>query len=102
MQCYPIGRQRLHAAWRASRASYRLRGGAVAVSKAVRNDLYWWAAELRSEQHRGVPLACAGAGLASHIYADASGEVGWRAWTVADGELLYAVGEWTDEESGRS
>ena len=46
VQCYPVGRQRLHAAWRASRARYRLRGGAVAVSKAVQQDLVWWAAEL--------------------------------------------------------
>ena len=44
VQCYPMGRQRLHAAWRALRASYRLRGGAVAVSKAVQQDLQWWAA----------------------------------------------------------
>ena len=47
VQCYPIGRQRLHAAWRASRACYRMGGGAIAVSKAVQLDLQWWAAELR-------------------------------------------------------
>ena len=41
VQCYSIGRQRLHAAWRASQASYRLRGGAVAVSKVVQRDLQW-------------------------------------------------------------
>jgi hypothetical protein len=98
VQCYPVGRQRLHAAWRASRASYRLRGGAVAVSKAVQKDLRWWAEELRRPGHRGVPLASAGAGVASHVYADASGEVGWAAWTVTDDELLYVVGEWTADE----
>ena len=100
VQCYPIGRQRLHAAWRVSRASCRLRGGAVAVSKVVQGDLRWcWAEELRRPAgHRGVPLASAGAGPASDVYADASGEVGWSAWTVVDDELLYVLGEWTPYE----
>ena len=40
----------------------------------------------------------AGAGVTSHVYADASGEGGWAAWTVADGELLYVYGEWTEDE----
>ena len=98
VQCYPIGRQRLHAAWRASRACYRLRGGSIAVSKAVQQDLHWRAAELRRAEHEGVPLASAGAGVTAHVYADVSGEGGWAAWTVADGELLYAYGEWTEDE----
>ena len=63
VQCYPVGRQLLHAAWRASWVCYRLRGGAIAVSKAVQQDLHWWAAELRRPGHRGVPLASAGAGV---------------------------------------
>ena len=41
---------------------------------------------------------CTGAGVASHVYADALGEGGWAAWTVADGEMLYAYGEWTKDE----
>ena len=45
-----------------------------------------------------MPLAGAGAGIASHVYADTSGEGGWAAWTVADGELLYAYGVWTEDE----
>jgi hypothetical protein len=98
VQVYPVGRQRLHSAWRASRARYRLKGGAVAVSKAVQQDLLWWAAELRKEGHRGVPLAGVAPTAASHVYADASGEGGWAAWTVADGELLYSYGVWTEEE----
>jgi hypothetical protein len=57
VQCYPIGRQRLHAAWRASRASYRLRGCVVAVSKAVQKDLQWWVAELRRPGHKGESAA---------------------------------------------
>jgi hypothetical protein len=98
VQCYPIGRQFLHAAWRASRASYRLRGGAIAVSQAVRRDLRWWAATLRDPHHLGVPLAGAAPGPASYVYADASGEIGWMAWTVCGDELVYVVGEWTDDE----
>ena len=97
MQCYPIGRQQLHAVWRASRACYRLRGGAIAVSKAVQQDLHWLAAELRRPVYEGVPLASAGAGVASHVYADALGEGGWAAWTVADGEMLYAYAWGVDE-----
>ena len=53
---------------------------------------------LRDEYHKGVPLASASLALPTHIYADASGEIGWMAWTVVDDELLYAVGEWSDEE----
>ena len=34
----------------------------------------------------------------ARLYADASGEGGWAAWTVADGELLYVYGEWTEDE----
>jgi hypothetical protein len=45
-----------------------------------------------------VPLASAGAGVASHVYADASGEGGWAARTVADGDMLYAYGEWREEK----
>jgi hypothetical protein len=68
------------------------------VSKAVQLDLQWWAAELRRAGHEGVPLASAGVGIASHVYADASGEGGWAAWTVVDGEMLYVYGEWTSDE----
>ena len=98
VQCYPLGRQHLHAAWRASRATYRLRCGSIAASKAVQRDLLWWAAELRDPSHQGVPLAAAAAREASCVYADASGEIGWMAWTVCRGVLYYVIGEWTDEE----
>ena len=98
VQCYPIGRQRLHAAWRASRACYRLRGGAIAVSKAVQQDLNGGQRSYAGQGTRGVLLVSAGAGVASHVYAVASGEGGWAAWTVADGELLYVYGEWTEDE----
>ena len=102
-QCYPLGRQMLHAAARVARAGFRLRGGRVRVTKAVRRDLLWWVAELRSAEHEGVPLAAAdpippvGGGSAA-IYADASGEQGYAAWAVADGELLYVHGMWSEAE----
>ena len=42
----------------------------------------------QARAHKGVPLASVGASVASHVYADASSEVGWAAWTVPNGELL--------------
>ena len=50
-----------------------------------------------------MPLACAssagavGAGT-SAVYADASGETGFAAWTVAGDTVYVAVDEWTAEE----
>jgi hypothetical protein len=98
VQCYPIGRQHLHAAWRVARTRFRLSDGSVPVTKAVRRDLLWWAAELEREGHEGVPLAAAGEREQSYIYADASGEQGWMAWAVEGDELLYAEGEWSERE----
>ena len=72
------------------------------MSQAVRRDLRWWSDELRNPDHRGVPLAGAGAGPVSYVYADVSGKIGWMVWTLADGELLYVVGEWTAEERDRA
>ena len=57
----------LQAAWRHDSC---FEGGACQL------DLQWWAAELRRAGHEGVPLASAGAGIASHVYADALGEGG--------------------------
>jgi hypothetical protein len=104
LQCYPIGRQRLHAAWRAARVSSRLGDGGVPVSAAVQRDLRWWADELWAEdeaaraRHEGVPLAETTGGEPGFIYADASGEEGWMAWAVVGDELLYADGVWSDAE----
>ena len=102
VQCYPIGQQHVRAAWRASRARYRLAVGRVAISSAVRRDLQWWVAELKAEGHEGVPLAQSelppvGAGTAA-IYADASSELGFAAWAVRDGELLYVEDSWDEAE----
>ena len=36
--CYPMGRQWLHAPWRAARAAFRTAGDAVAVGKSVRES----------------------------------------------------------------
>jgi hypothetical protein len=98
VQCYPIGRQHLHAAWRVARTRFRLADGSVPVTKAVRRDLLWWAAELEREGHEGVPLAAAGEREQSYIYADASGEQGWMAWAVEGDELLYVEGDWSERE----
>jgi hypothetical protein len=98
VQCYPIGRQHLHAAWRVARTRFRLTDGSVPVTKAVRRDLIWWAMELEREGHEGVPLAAAGEREQSYIYADASGEQGWMAWAVVGSELLFVEGEWTERE----
>jgi hypothetical protein len=98
VQCYPIGRQHLHAAWRVARARFRLADGSVPITKAVRRDLLWWAAELEREGHEGVPLAAAGEREQSYIYADASGEQGWMAWAVEGDELLYVEGDWSELE----
>ena len=101
-QCFPYGRQHMHACWRVMRASFRLRGDVVLISGAARRELRWWAAHLGAAVVGGVPLASVmmpqvGAGCAA-VYADASTSGGFMAWTVVDGTLLFAVGEWTEEE----
>ena len=102
VQCFPIGKQHVRAAWRVMRAHFRLAGGAVRVTAAVRRDLLWWVAELRSPAHAGVPLAQTmlprvGGGTAA-IYADAAGSAGFMAWGVHDGELLFVEGAWSAAE----
>ena len=101
--CYPLGRQWLHAPWRAARAQYRLADGMVMITNAVRKSLQRWATELRAPEHEGVPLARRamrpmGESGVGAIYADASGSIGYTAWTVAKGELLYVEGEWSREQ----
>lgn len=73
------------------------------MSPAAAADLSAWAALLRDECPPTVPLAAslpaasvaAGAGA---VYADASGDGGFCAWTLVDGEVLVVGGEWTEEE----
>lgn len=102
-QCYPVGRQSTHSLWRALRATYRLRDGRVTVGRAVVRDLMWWADQLQAEGHEGVPLAASddqpapGAG-AGAIYADASGEGGFCAWTLEGDRVVAVGGEWTEAE----
>jgi hypothetical protein len=102
--CFPRGRQFLNAAWRVGRARFRLHDDSVPITAAVRRDLRWWAAELEREEARGVPLASPsaitpyGAPGVGAVYADASGEIGWGAWTVVDDEVLISYGFWTPEE----
>ena len=99
--CFPRGRSWLNAAWRSLRATYRLSSaeGLIKLSPAAREGFARWAAELKSEQHDGVPLASRAMGAVGDagvgvIYADAS-DVGFAAWTVHERELVYVVGEWS-------
>jgi hypothetical protein len=101
--CYPLGRQWLHAPWRAVRAQWRLAGDNVLVTKAVRGSLHRWARELESDEHAGVPLAsravkAVGAPGGGAIYADASGNGGFAAWTVSGGELFFVEDHWLPQE----
>jgi hypothetical protein len=104
--CVPMGSQHMHSLWRLSRAEFRLGDGRVKVTRAVEADLRWWAAELERPEceHRGVPLAAClvpspegGAGV---VYADASGEGGFCAWTLVGDTVLATAGVWTEEERG--
>ena len=102
VQCYPRGASHTFAAWRAMRASYRVTGQ-VRVGRAVRADLLWWASRLEDSEYEGVPLAGCEAFPGEEplvIYADASGEGGFSAWTIVGDEVLMVAGEWTAEERG--
>ena len=101
-QCYPVGRQQLHSTWRMARVSSRRRDGCVPVSPGAREELLWWATELRRPCHEGVPLARCGARSleegASAVYADASDD-GFAAWTLSpEGEVLLMGGLWSAAE----
>jgi hypothetical protein len=102
--CYPVGRTWLHAPWRAMRARYRLAGDEIILSKKARRGLELWAAQLRLEVQEGVPLACiasigpVGAPGVGAIYADASGSVGWAAWSASATEVLVCYGDWDETE----
>jgi len=106
--CYPHGRVWLNAPWRAARAKFRTRSGAVVISRGVRADLLRWAVELEKPDHVGVPLAARAAMPAADsadacvIYADAARDcarAGFGAWSVVGDELVYTRGEWSAQES---
>jgi len=100
---YPRGRQWLHAAWRVARARFRLKNDHVQLTARVRKDLARWQRELDDPAHEGVPLASRrhvdawGEVDTGAIYADASGDWGWGAWTVVDDTLVWCGGEWSEE-----
>jgi hypothetical protein len=66
----------------------------------VREALQRWATELEDPDHPGVPMACRewvplyGAPGVGVIYADASGEEGWAAWTFESGIVYMVSGVW--------
>ena len=102
--CYPRARQWLQAPWRLSRAQFRRRDGMVPLTDMVRASLEMWDAALASRDALGVPLASAACfaavsdPTAAVVYADASGNEGWAAWTARDGEVLCVAGEWSESE----
>jgi hypothetical protein len=100
-QCYPVARQYLHAIRRVRRAAFRA-GGRTRVTPALRRDLEAWAALLAVEDPAGVPLARGAAVSAADgagvIYADASGEGGWAAWTLVGDEVWAAGDDWSAAE----
>ena len=102
--CLPRGRQWMHAAWRAVRTRFRVSSDRVIFTKSVVRDLRLWEEALASVEQPTSPLAPAarlgavgdlGVGA---MYADASGNKGWSAWTCDGGKVLLTGGEWTLEE----
>ena len=99
---YPLARQWTHACWRLAKAKFRLSDGRVPISGKVRDELIKWASELERDDHEGVPLAsrsafpALGGGEAGAIYCDASGLLGWCAWTLVGSTVYEMCGEWTD------
>ena len=102
--CYPLGRQWLHASWRAARTQFRLTSSEhVLLPRRAKDGLRKWLELLDSGMPDGVPLAHGEFPPMGHtgvgaIYADASGAQGWAAWTVKGDELLFTSGEWDDDE----
>ena len=102
--CLPRGRQWLHAAWRAVRTRFRVSSDRVLFTKAVIRDLRLWEEALACEEQPTSPLApTARLGAVGDLgvgamYADASGNHGWSAWTCVGDEVLMTGGEWTLRE----
>lgn len=103
-QCWPDGCEVLRPCWRAARVVTRTAVQAVPVTVAVARALAAFAEHLDQDEDYGVPLACRtpptkGANNeACVIYADASGTVGYSAWTVRADDLLIVCGEWSEDE----
>ena len=98
---YPKGRQWVAPCWRSFKISLkRSPVQKVFITRHVREALQRWAVELEDPEHVGVPMACRewvpqfgtpGVGV---IYADASGEEGWAAWTFVSGVVHMVSGVW--------
>lgn len=111
---YPLGRQWLHPCWRAQSMAMKrsvVRAGEIhpvgsaRVTRHVREALLLWAAELEWDEHPGVPLASRGRFPAAGepgvgvVYADASGEEGWSAWTIEEGIVYMVAGVWSEADA---
>lgn len=101
---YPLGRQWLHACWRAQTIATKA-GVPARVTRHVRESLLRWAEELERDDHPGVPLAARGSfpqvgePEVGVVYADASGEEGWAAWTIEGGVVYMVAGVWSEEDA---
>ena len=98
---YPKGRQWVAPCWRSFKLSLRSPGSQkIFITRHVRVALLRWASELEDSGHVGVPMACRewvplyGAPGVGVIYADASGEEGWAAWTFVSGVVYMVSGVW--------
>ena len=98
---YPKGRQWVAPCWRSFKLSLRSPGSQkIFITRHVRVALLRWASELEDSDHVGVPMACRewvplyGAPGVGVIYADASGEEGWAAWTFVSGVVYMVSGVW--------
>ena len=102
--CLPRGRQWMHAAWRAVRTRFRLSSDSVLFTKSVIRDLRLWEEALACDDQPTAPLAASarlgavGDPGVGAMYADASGNHGWSAWTCVGDEVFTTGGEWTFEE----
>jgi len=109
---YPKGRQWVAPCWRSFKIAlkrsrvFRPEHRMVFISKHVRAALQRWATELEDPEHVGVPMACRewvpayGAPGVGVIYADASGEEGWAAWTFVSGVVYMVSGVWGELDRG--
>ena len=98
---YPKGRQWVAPCWRSFKiALKRSPVQKVFITRHVREALQRWATELEDPDHPGVPMACRewvplyGSPGVGVIYADASGEEGWAAWTFEAGVVYMVSGVW--------
>ena len=104
--CYPRGRQWLNPVQRLARVHTRRRDGNIVLTGKAVDALRTWqrAMQAGGDVHAGVPLACpaelgpVGSPQVGTVYADASGQFGYGAWTAVGDEVWAVRGEWSARE----